>query len=92
MDNQLLFIVFEGPSKLPEMGKGLGKTMKSFQVAAKVLLRSVSYMMPECCFMHSLLRWNSRVCCKTGREIHTSWERKICTARETKISFGCTGI
>ncbi|GMH36834.1 hypothetical protein BSKO_04707 [Bryopsis sp. KO-2023] len=24
-----------GPSKLPELGKGLGKTMKSFQVAAK---------------------------------------------------------
>ncbi len=25
-----------GPSKLPELGKGLGKTMKSFQSAAKV--------------------------------------------------------
>lgn len=24
-----------GPSKLPELGKGLGKTVKSFQVAAK---------------------------------------------------------
>jgi len=24
-----------GPSKLPELGKGLGKTMKSFQTAAK---------------------------------------------------------
>lgn len=25
-----------GPSKLPEVGKGLGKTFKSFQTAAKV--------------------------------------------------------
>lgn len=25
-----------GPSKLPELGKGLGKTVKSFQNAAKV--------------------------------------------------------
>ena len=25
-----------GPSKLPELGKGLGKTVKSFQTAAKV--------------------------------------------------------
>lgn len=24
-----------GPSKLPELGKGLGKTVKSFQTAAK---------------------------------------------------------
>ena len=24
-----------GPSKLPELGKGLGKTLKSFQTAAK---------------------------------------------------------
>jgi sec-independent protein translocase protein TatA len=28
-----------GPSKLPELGKGLGKTVKSFQTAAKVLLQ-----------------------------------------------------
>lgn len=36
-----------GPSKLPEIGKGLGKTMKSFQVAAKEFeteLKSASAM------------------------------------------------
>ena len=27
--------VLFGPSKLPELGKGLGKTVKSFQTAAK---------------------------------------------------------
>ena len=27
---------YAGPSKLPEIGKGLGKTVKSFQSAAKV--------------------------------------------------------
>lgn len=27
---------FVGPSKLPELGKGLGKTVKNFQSAAKV--------------------------------------------------------
>jgi len=34
-----------GPSKLPELGKELGKTVKSFQTAAKV--RRVCY--DDCC-------------------------------------------
>lgn len=38
-DNLPKLIVLEGPSKLPELGKGLGKTMKGFQVAAKVIVR-----------------------------------------------------
>lgn len=35
IDNMLKFV---GPSKLPQLGKELGKTVKSFQTAAKVRL------------------------------------------------------
>ena len=31
----ILLLIFFGPSKLPELGKSLGKTVKSFQTAAK---------------------------------------------------------
>lgn len=34
--------VSAGPSKLPELGKELGKTVKSFQTAAKVRGRAVT--------------------------------------------------
>ena len=34
----LVLFLSVGPSKLPEVGKGLGKTFKSFQTAAKVSL------------------------------------------------------
>ena len=33
--NNIYAYVCIGPSKLPELGKGLGKTAKSFQTAAK---------------------------------------------------------
>ena len=33
-----------GPSKLPELGKELGKTVKSFQTAAKVRGRGLTYI------------------------------------------------
>ena len=38
-----------GPSKLPELGKGLGKTVKSFQTAAKVRGHAVAHASPVLC-------------------------------------------
>ncbi|KAI8113069.1 hypothetical protein M9435_003075 [Picochlorum sp. BPE23] len=36
-----------GPSKLPELGKGLGKTAKSFQTAAKEFEKELKEEMKE---------------------------------------------
>jgi sec-independent protein translocase protein TatA len=50
-------IVF-GPSKLPELGKGLGKTVKSFQGAAEVTLtlksmrNTTPLVRPHVCIYH----------------------------------------
>jgi hypothetical protein len=41
----LLLLCSAGPSKLPEVGKGLGKTFKSFQTAAKASFSSFQVLL-----------------------------------------------
>ena len=43
MESILSLLTRTGPSKLPELGKELGKTVKSFQTAAKVTERVIVY-------------------------------------------------
>lgn len=51
--------VVAGPSKLPELGKGLGKTAKSFQTAAKV---RVAQTATTTCTVFTTITTTERLC------------------------------